>query len=154
LTSASGPVLERELRIIVSDAISGDRLRFTFRVRWRAAGEKQVTGELRKPADDESGAVVGRITSSWRSFTDGFGPLGGTARFLGGLVRNPDPATTLSEVELDIDAVVAGRPIHLGGQTAESRREAWTVYGRPADWWSSVLVYQDGLPTPQQFTHA
>lgn len=160
MTPEPGGVIERRLRIIVFDAKTGEQRQYEFRVRWRAGGEKRVTGELRESVTGEAGAVVGRITTNWRSFADRLGRFAGPARLAAGparlaksLVGDPDPATELSGIEMEIDEVVTGRRISFRGSRTDSRHNQWIVYGAPGDWWARITVFKDGVPPPIQLRH-
>jgi hypothetical protein len=150
-------VIERELRIVVY-SYSGERDARAFRARWRADGNRRTHAELRLPPGPgerpgpDSAAAIGRITVTWQSISDGF-PLKPIldifTRPLGG--GNPDPATDMSEIEVQLDAAVTGRPLRLRTRRAGNKPLHWEVRGGPADWWSRVAVFRDGVPTPGEF---
>jgi hypothetical protein len=149
-------VIERELRIIVY-ADSGDPDAHVLRARWRADSDRRTHAELRVPprpggpAEPGGAGVIGRITVTWQGISDGFlkpflGVLSGS---LG--IGNADPATEMGEIEIEIDESVAGRPLTLRTRRAGNKPLHWEVRGSPADWWSRVVVFRDGAPTPREF---
>jgi len=114
---------------------------------------------MREPAGrGEPGAVVGSITVTWRGFSDTLdrvpifgGLLARQARKIQEQVGNPDPATEMGEIRIDLDKAVAGRPISVRTSRAEVRPLHWVLHGGPADWWARVVVFRDGVPLPTQF---
>jgi hypothetical protein len=140
------------VRIVVSDAGNGKLHPYTFSVRWRVTGERQVTGELRAAAAAESGAVLGQVKTTWRSFSDKLGPFSGAARFLQSRVGDPDPPSDLAEIEMTIDELDDTPPISFQATRIDGRPNTWTIEGKPADWWARVTVYRDGVPIPGELT--
>ncbi len=156
-------MIDRELRINVYPK-SGEPQRHVFRARWRADSGRRTHAELREPvgrgvspADaDAADAVVGRITVTWRNVSDGLGSV------LGGLLNrsvprplrqmwDPDPALDLSEIEIDILQSVTGKPLSRSTRKAGITAAYWKVNADPADWWTSVVVYRDGVPILGEF---
>jgi hypothetical protein len=138
-------------------AASGEQLSYNFSVRWRAEGNRRTRGELRQTGRrDEPGAVVGHVTVNWRRFTDGLGvarPAGQlfalSARLLQG--RDPDPVTTVDEIEIEIDRVATGEPISLRTTTVKDWFDhSWALSGPPTEWWTRIVVNRDGLPAPAE----
>jgi hypothetical protein len=154
LTGVHQRVIEKELRIIATDAkTSGQRPR-EFHAAWRLTGEKQVSGELRSPRD---GRVVGHMAVTWRNLTDSLGEtplIGGSlavpARLFRVVADALDPATGLGEIEIEIDETVFGRPVSRSAR-AETKANQWVVQGAAGDWWARLAVFRAGVPTPVQF---
>jgi hypothetical protein len=156
-------VIERELRIVVTDAMTGKHLRGELHASWRLADRNRVRGELhRRGARDELGAVVGHVTVSWRSLTDSLGeaPVIGwfakRTRSFQERIGVPDPVSALGldsiEIEVEIDETVFGRPISRCAR-AETRPAHWIVHA-PAGWWVRVSIFRAGVPTPDEFREA
>jgi hypothetical protein len=146
------------LRIIVFDPDSKKGTPYLFQAEWRAEGERRTHGVVRaRTGHAEPGAVIGTMTADWHSFSDGLGriPLLGdllavsTRRVLE-QVGDPDPASDLSEISIEIDEI-DGRSINVRSAKADGRPDLWSLTGRPADWWTRIVVFRDGVPTPSEF---
>lgn len=173
MTAGRERAIERDLYVMVV-LPSGEKPGYKFRVRWRKDGERHVSGELREP----SGEVAGRIATTWRSavtdtlrpvtgairwlaspLADRAGPLADVAGGLAGMVGDLDPPTSLEELVLDIDDIDAAgirRSLHVSSRVTRdgTKINEWVIRGAPADWWTRVTVFRDGVPTPIDFGQA
>jgi hypothetical protein len=105
----------------------------------------------------EPSVAVGTITTRWQSFADGLGPLAGPARWVEDKARwaqrwvgDPDPASGLSELSMEIGEAATGQPVRFRTTSPESKITQWVIRGRPGDWWARVTVFRDGVPMPGQ----
>ena len=151
--------LGKELRIIVVDADSERKTRYSFPAEWRAEGARRTLGVVRAAVGHgESGGVIGTVTVDWQSFSDNLGRipfvgdlLAAGTRKVSEQVGNPDPANALSEISIEIDGALKGRSISVRATKAESYPNYWILPGRPkTDWWKEIVVYRDGVATPAE----
>ncbi len=145
-----GLVIDGQLRVVIVDEAGAPR-GYPFAVRWRADGERQVSGEMRRSGGRGAGDVVGTITTQWQSVADGLGPLAGLVRQAQAVARLSDPPSRLNAIELRIEATVTGRPVHLYAAPADSNVDQWILPGKRSDWWQRIVVYRADLPSPAQF---
>jgi len=137
---------ERELRIVFCP-VGEQRVTRVFGVHWRADDNRQVTGELRLPADsDEPHKVVGSIRVRWKSFTDEV--LGPMARWLPGRDR-VDPATTPEDVDIDIDGSVLGREVILRRTHPVNRGSYWELNPASIKWLAHINLFPQEIPPPR-----
>jgi hypothetical protein len=148
-------VIERMLQVDVF-ARRHDRQSYMLRARWHADGDLTAHAELslppgqgESPAPAVPGGVVGRITVTWRSMPEGLGVLGKLIRPVSQPLRQvwtTDPG----EIEIEIDQSVTGRPLHSSTQLIGVTPNYWKVTGDDTQWWTSIVVYPDGVPNPAE----